>query len=168
LKLKSLLLLTVFAVSLLAGGCSSNTSKKPLTPTPQTKQTQPAKKPLAKPQTTTPSTTISKQVADRAAAQAAMVKGVKGATAVVSGKELDIGLDLNANTQKGTVSSIENSVLNRVKNAEPGYTVYVTSDVDSVTRIKNVAQGVAKGTPITSFKNELQTLNSRIMVKSRK
>ncbi len=147
--------LMLFCLILFAGGCG--TAKKPAPPNMQNTNNNQVNI----------GTASSKAVADRAIKEANSVVGVRGASAVVSGKEVYIGLDLNADVKNDKVSAIERSVLNRVKNALPDYTIYVTSDIDTVTGLKNIASGIARGTPLSSFKNELDTLNSRITLKSK-
>jgi len=141
---------------LVLAGCSS--AKKPVTPTPQTtKKTENT--------TPAPTTTNAQQVAKRCAAEANKVSGVNEATAVITGKTMYIGLDLNNNLSKSKVEEVEKTVLNRVKEMEPSYKIMVSSDADTVTRIKNVAQGVVQGKPISSFSKELQEIDSRITPK---
>lgn len=150
---KKIILITMvlmLGTSLLMGGC--NTAKKPYTPNPQSSK---------KTNITTP-TNNATQVANRCAAEANKVSGVKKATAFVAGKTVYIGLDLNANLEKNKSKQVENAVLNRLKKLEPGYTILVTSDIDIVTRIKKVAQGIAQGKPISSFSQEIQDIGTRI------
>lgn len=144
---------------LLLAGCN-NTAKKPYTPTPQTNN---------RTETVTPNNTTGSavQVANRSAAEANKVSGVNKATAVVTGKRIYIGLDLNAKLEASKSAAIEKTVLNQVKKMNPGYTVMVTSDADTVTRLKNIAQGVAQGKPLTSFTTELKDIDSRMTPKTK-
>ena len=156
-KLILLPMTVLLGASLVFGGCTA--AKKPQTP----QQTTPA------PQATTPTTPTSKyprEVADRAVSEANKVQGVRGSTAVISGKNIYVGLDLNANLEKNKSVAVEKEVLNSVKKAEPNYTVIVSSDVDTVTRIKKVSQGVAAGKPIESFTKEMQDIGNRIKPKT--
>lgn len=150
-KLMIVIMVFLFSATMLLAGC--NTAKKPVTPTPQTTKD------------TNITTSNAKQVANQCAAEANKVSGVNKATAVVSGKTIYIGLDMNANLEKSKSAEIERTVLNRIKELHPGYTVMVTSDADTVTRIKNVAEGVAQGKPISSFSKELQDIDTRITPK---
>jgi YhcN/YlaJ family sporulation lipoprotein len=156
-KTTILLPLTVLlGASLVFGGCSA--AKKPLTPTPGTPTT---------PRATTPAPNTAKQVADRVTAEAKKVKDVQSATAVVSGKNIYLGLGLNPNIEKGKRAEVEKTVLDRVKKIEPNYTVSITSDVDTVARIKKVAQGIAQGKPISSFDREIREIGNRIKPKTK-
>jgi len=98
----------------------------------------------------------------QAAAEAQKVSGVRSATAVISGKMLYVGLDLNANLEKTKSAMVEKEVLNKVKKLYPNYTVMVSSDIDTVTRIKKVAQGIAAGKPLSSFSKEIQDIGTRM------
>jgi len=157
-KLLLIMMVCTIAFSLLLTGCQ--TSKKPYSPTPTTK----------KPYMTTPTpnttnttnTTNSKQATMQAAAEAQKVSGVRSATAVISGKMLYVGLDLNANLEKTKSAMVEKEVLNKVKKLYPNYTVMVSSDIDTVTRIKKVAQGIAAGKPLSSFSKEIQDIGTRM------
>lgn len=153
-----IMMVLILGTCLLSTGCSS--AKKPVTPTPQTtretENTTPA-----------PTTTNAMQVANRSAAEANKVAGVNEATAVITGKTMYIGLDLDANLGKDKVAEVEKTVLNRVKELEPSYTIMVTSDADTVTRIKNVSQGIVQGKPLSSFSKEIQDIDSRITPKAK-
>ncbi len=151
-KTIGLLMVLLLGLFLLAGGCTA--AKKPLTtPTPQSDNTTQVK---------VPATTDSQQLAKKVAAEASKVEGVTSATAIVSVKRIYIGLDVKADLEKSRVAAVEKMVLDRIKKMEPGYTVVVSSDVDTVTRIKKVAQGLAQGKPLASFSQEIQTIDSRL------
>lgn len=178
---KSILLVLItilIGISLVIGGCST-TAKKPAenyTKTPATPKTPTTPQVVKKPVQTLPNTPVTpnttstaypKDVANRVADAAGKVEGVNKATAVVSGKVIYVGLDLKSNLGKMTSAEIEKKVMDKVKNMESGYTVSVTSDIDTVTRIKNVAMGITQGKPISSFKNELENINTRLTPKSK-
>lgn len=140
----------LLGICVFIGGCT--TAKKPMTtPTPQTKQNQVNER-----------TADSQQVAKQSATEASKVNGVNDATAVVAAKRIYIGLDVGANMSQEQVSALEKRVLDRVKKMQPDYTVVVTSDGDTVTRIKNVAQGIGQGKPLSSFTNEIQDIDNRM------
>ncbi|NLV22847.1 MAG: YhcN/YlaJ family sporulation lipoprotein [Syntrophomonadaceae bacterium] len=153
-KILLILMVCTLGLSLLLAGCQ--TTKKPMTPAPTSK----------KPNVTTPApttnTTTDKQVTMKAAAEANKVSGVRSATAVIAGKTIYIGLDLDANLEKTKSAMVEKEVLNKVKKLYPSYTVMVSSDIDTVTRIKKVAQGIAAGKPLTSFSNEIKDIGTRM------
>lgn len=151
-KLILMLITFLLGASLILGGCST-TAKKPIQDNTTTRN---------KTNVTTPGANNYKQVANRVANAAEKVNGVRQATAVVSGKMIYIGLDLVANLEKMTAADVEQNVLNKIKKMEPNYTVYVASDPDTVTRIKRISQGIAQGKPLSSFKNELDNIGSRL------
>lgn len=143
-------IIMLFTIMLALGGCT--TSKKPMTPSP----------PAQKPKVTTPAPSYPKATADRVVIEAKKVQGVRGATAVISGRNIYVGLDLNANLSKNKSAEVERTVLDRVKKLEPSYTVSVSADVDTVTRIKNISKGIAQGKPISSFSKEIQNIGTRM------
>ncbi len=152
-KTAMLLPLTVLlGVSLVFGGCAA--VNKPVTPSPGTPTT---------PRAVAPYT--AKQVADRVTAEAEKVTDVRDATAVVSGKNIYLGLDLRSNIERSKRADVEKIVLDRGKIIIPNYTVSVTSDADTVTRIKKVAKGIAQGKPISSFNREIREIDNRVKTK---
>lgn len=155
-----LMMVLLLGICLLLTGCS-NTAKKPYTPTPQTNQSNRTTTPAPN-MTNTANTT---QVASRSAAEANKVAGVNKATAVVTGKRIYVGLDLKANLEQSKSAAIEKTVAERVKKSESGYTVMVTSDIDTVTRLKKIAEGIAQGKPISSFTTELKDIDTRMTPK---
>jgi YhcN/YlaJ family sporulation lipoprotein len=155
------LLTVLLGVCLVLGGCT--TSKKPNqnygNNTTKPKVTTPAP---TTPKATTPTTNNTKQLTNRVNAEAMKVSGVRKATSVVSGKMIYIGLDLNGNLEKNKSAQVERNVADKIKKMEPKYTVGVASDIDTVTRIKKISQGIAAGKPLTSFKNELENIGTRV------
>lgn len=156
-KILLIMMVCALALSLLLGGCQ--TSKKPMTPSYQKPN---VTAPTPTTPTPTPTTTDTKQIATKAANQAKMVSGVNSATAVITGKTMYIGLDLEANLEKTKSAMVEKEVISKVKKMYPNYTVMVSSDIDTVTRIKKVAQGIAAGKPLSSFSQEIQDIGTRI------
>lgn len=137
------------------GGCSA--AKKPNAPGPND-QTQ-------TPQAPRPTETM--QMADDIAREASKVAGVNGASAVVAGKNVYIGLDIGATNEKVQTEVIEKNVLNRVKNMEQDKRFYVTSDADTVTRIRRVSEGIAAKKPVSTLNSEIQEIQRRITPKSK-
>ncbi|GAB6181961.1 hypothetical protein JCM14036_32800 [Desulfotomaculum defluvii] len=154
-KFKNLTLLSLtllLGTSLVFGGCTA--AKKPLDPTQQVP---------AKPNNnTTQNQNYPQDLADRVVNEANQVEGVQGSTAVISGKRIYLGLDLNANLETTHSAQIEQNVTDRVKNIDQNYTVIVTSDIDTVTRIKKIGQGISQGKPISSFNEEFEDINTRL------
>lgn len=154
-KLILLPMTVLLGASLVFGGCTAAKKPEPTTPAPTT------------PRATTPAPGYPKEVADRTVSEANKVNGVRGCTAVVSGKNIYVGLDLNSNLEKNKSVAVEKEVLDRVKKKEGNYMVTVSSDVDTVTRIKKVSQGVAAGKPIESFDQEMRDIGNRLQPKTK-
>ncbi len=160
-KLLPIAMIGILGLSMLVAGCQ--TSKKPMTPQPNSPSTQ-------KPYTNTPNnntntnmtTTSNNQQVTRAQNEAQRVSGVRSASAIISGRTMYIGLDLDANLGANKSAMVEKEVLNKEKKMFPAYTVMVSSDIDTVTRIKKVARGIASGTPLTSFSNEIKDIGTRM------
>lgn len=164
-KLLFLPLTLLLGASLVLGGCQA--AKKP---EPKNTGNIPAPTNQTNPNTqkaTNPNQAYPRHIADKVVNEANKVQGVRGSAAVVSGKNVYLGLDLNANLEKSKSAQVEKNVLNRVKKLVPGYTVTVTSDVDIVTRIKRVSQGIAQGKTIASFNKELQEISNRLKPRSK-
>lgn len=155
-----LLIFTVLLMGgcLIIGGCTSASQKpanEPVAPVPAPTDQQNTTNNQAQ----TPYPT---DVSNRVSAEAAKVEGVNSATAIVSGNMIYIGLDLKADLDKNKSAAVEKNVTDRVKSIESNYTIAVTSDVDTVTRIKNVADGIAQGKPLSSFGQEIEDIVDRL------
>ena len=132
-----------------------------------------ARKPAPPPATNTPapmnqttSNNTDTVKAKRIASEADKVPGVKKSTVVVTGNKAYVGLDIKANIEKNKTKSVEDAVAKRTKSIEPSIkTVYVSSDADTVTRIKKIAEGISTGKPITSFARELSEIGRRLTPK---
>jgi len=158
-KSKPLLLMAIMlllGVSLFAGGCGTYAKKtvpQPTTPAPNTKMT---------PNETSPGEASATDIANRAAIEAGKVTGVNAAAAIVADRVIYLGLDLNADVDNNESAAIEKNVMERVNNMERGYTARVTSDKATVAAIRTVAQGVAQGKPVSSFKQELNSIMAKM------
>jgi YhcN/YlaJ family sporulation lipoprotein len=107
------------------------------------------------------------EVANKASMEAGKVMGVNMATAIVSDKTIYIGLTMNANGDKTKSAAVEKNVMDKVKSMEPGYTVMVTSDMNTVASIKTVAEGVAQGKPMSSFTKEMDMIMMKMNPKGK-
>lgn len=153
-------LLLIFAASTLSG-CAAR-KPAPAPSPPASPEAPAARKPLP----TDPRE--SSRLATRLAREAASVPGVNKATVVLSGGTAYVGLDLKAGTEKSRTDAIKRDVATRVRKAEPRLTrVMVTTDADTVTRLKRVASGLAAGKPISSFASEMREINRRMTPISR-
>jgi len=106
-----------------------------------------------------------KEVATRVETEAAKVEEVNQATALVSDKNIYIGLELKEKLDKQKSTTIERSALDRMIYLEPNYAIGVTSEMDLVNKIKDVAQGFSLGHPLSSFQNEIIEIDQGISVK---
>ncbi|MCL6560230.1 MAG: YhcN/YlaJ family sporulation lipoprotein, partial [Firmicutes bacterium] len=94
---------------------------------------------------------------------AARVPGVNGATVVIAGTTAYVGVDEKADLEKGETERVKRDVSNEVKKAEPRLTaVYVSSDADTVTRLRRIADGIAAGQPVSAFDRELAEIAKRL------
>lgn len=168
---KSVLIMFItllIGVSLFAGGCGSYAKKPAPNPAPSTPMTPTDISPAPMtPNATSPAPTSTMEVANKASMEAGKVMGVNMATAIVSDKTIYIGLTLNANGDKTKSAAVEKNVMDKVKSMEPGYTVMVTSDMNTVASIKTVAEGVAQGKPMSSFTKEMDMIMMKINPKGK-
>lgn len=174
------ILMSAILFSTLVVGCKAPAKKpEPTPPAPKAPRTTPAPKtaprvtpvPARKPAAVSPMPTSSREMhklATKLAGDAAKVPGVKKATVVLSGTVAYVGLDLKANVEAARTNTIKKDVADKVKKADKRLTsVIVTSDVDTVTRIKKVATGIGQGKPVTSFAREITEIGRRIAPKTK-
>ena len=73
------------------------------------------------------------------------------------------GIDQKAGLEDEETERIKRDVSNEVKAAEPRLTaVYVSSDPDTVSRLRQIANGIANGQPVSAFDQELAEIVKRI------
>ncbi len=99
--------------------------------------------------------------------EAVSIEGVSKATAIVSEQEIYVGIELKPDIPKKLAPSREREVMNEVKSMNSQYKVMVTSDTDTVRLIKTVANGIAKGHTLSSFKDEINTIAAKMQAKNR-
>lgn len=100
--------------------------------------------------------------ADAAVHAAVKVAGVRNATAIVSGNTAYIGLELQPGMEK-QAGLIAREVAKRVKSATTSLKlVYVASNPDLVARVKQVADGMKQGKPVSSFSGDLMEIARRV------
>ena len=74
-----------------------------------------------------------------------------------------VGIDQKAGLEDEETERIKRDVSNEVKAAEPRLTaVYVSSDPDTVSRLRQIANGIANGQPVSAFDQELAEIVKRI------
>lgn len=169
--MKRLLAILLAAAVFVTLGAGCAPAKKPLTPRPDPRI-------VAEPKDSTPrnntvgmptNSSEMNKLADKLSKEAVKVPGVKSATVAVSGREAYVGVDLKAEAAGQETTNIKNDVANRVKKSDNRLTnVYVSTDADTVTRIRKVAQGIEQGKPLTSFSAQLSEIGRRIVPKTAK
>lgn len=170
--MKRLLAILLSVALFVTVGVGCTPAKKPApppapTPTPTTpkvvpkpKAVTPLKKTVGMPTTSAEMHKVATKLSD----EAAKAPGVKKAAVALSGTDAYVGLDLKPGVTGKKTDAVKKDVVNRVKKADKRLTnVYVSTDIDTVTRIKRVAQGIAQGKPLTGFTNELAEIGRRIV-----
>lgn len=157
-KLVAWVAAVVFGAAMLAG---CNAVKKPA---PQNPPTQQPTEPAAPSQQPMPTDSGEMNNISQKISSAAMkVRGVNNATTVIAGTIAYIGVDQKAGTEQSETDRIKREVSDEAKKAEPRLTaVYVSSDADTVTRIRRVAEGIAAGQPVSAFDRELAEIVKRM------
>ena len=168
--MKRLLAILLSVALFVTVGVGCTPAKKPAptpvpTPTtpkvvPKPKAATPMKKTVGMPTTSAEMQKLATKLSD----EAAKAPGVKKAAVALSGTDAYVGLDLKPGVTGKKTDTVKKDVVNRVKKADKRLTnVYVSTDIDTVTRIKKVAQGIGKGKPLSSFTNELAEIGRRIV-----
>jgi YhcN/YlaJ family sporulation lipoprotein len=104
----------------------------------------------------------SAQLADRLARVAAETPGVNRATVVLVGTTAYLGLNLEAEMDEEQTETTKRKAAKRIKDEEPRIErVMVVTDVDTLTRLENMAEGVRRGKPVSAFTDELAEINRR-------
>ncbi|MFX4261353.1 YhcN/YlaJ family sporulation lipoprotein [Pelotomaculum propionicicum] len=102
-------------------------------------------------------------ITSRLSGAADSVPGVNSAAVVVAGTTAYVGIDEKAGLEKGETDRVKRDVAGEVKKAEPRLTaVYVSSDPDTITRLRRIADGIAAGQPVSSFAGELTEIARRL------
>lgn len=166
-------LLLTLAVAPLAGGCTA--ARKPLPPPPPPGPTTiPAPAPTPVPAPTPPGTIVrpapvtpapadANREAQRMATLVARIRDVRSATVVISGNTANVGLDIAGKVTGARTNAVKREAATVIRREDPRITtVYVATDADTVSRIRRVADGIARGTPVSSFVNELAAIQRRI------
>ncbi|MGE5455404.1 MAG: YhcN/YlaJ family sporulation lipoprotein, partial [Methylocystaceae bacterium] len=119
--------------------------------------------------TTTPQPNMERVMADRFSNLANQVSGVKGSTVVVNKNATGntytvmVGIELNADIKGSASEKVKKQVADRIKSNDTKVNkVLVTTDPDLITRLKDIASGVIKGKPVSSFAKEISELAKRI------
>lgn len=96
-----------------------------------------------------------KAQAEQVRAAAEEVKGVNRAYAVVVGNIVLVGIDVAGDMNDRQSNTVKEQVASQIEN-DPRYVeAYVTADPELVARVRNIANGIASGKPITQFLDEV-------------
>lgn len=149
----------LIAAIMLAAGCTA--LRKPAPENPPGAQVPAPAAPSGQPMPTDSAEV--NRMASSLADTAAKVPGVNRATVVIAGTTAYVGVDQKAGAEKGETERVKRDVSNAVKKAEPRLTaVYVSSDADTVTRLRRIADGIAAGQPVSAFDSELAEIAKRL------
>lgn len=93
------------------------------------------------------------------AAKGEAVPGVDSCTVVITGSTAMVGIDTDESLETGKTENVKEDVARTIKRADNRIkNVLVSTDPDTVTRIRKIAQGIGEGKPITTFNKEVETL----------
>ncbi|MFA5536556.1 MAG: YhcN/YlaJ family sporulation lipoprotein [Bacillota bacterium] len=104
-----------------------------------------------------------KQRADKIADNVNKIQGVEKSHVVLSENTAYIGLDLEKDAEGNLVDKVKKEAEAEAKKTDSKLkNIMVTTDTDSVERIKKVAEGVKEGKPLSSFGKELEEIGRRL------
>lgn len=102
-------------------------------------------------------------IADRLVKIALEDPNVIDATAVVIGKYAVVGIDLPAKLDSAGTGSIKYSVAQSIKKDPNGANAIVTSDPDTMQRLREMAAAIRAGHPVKGVADELAEIVNRLM-----
>ncbi|TCP30509.1 YhcN/YlaJ family sporulation lipoprotein [Scopulibacillus darangshiensis] len=103
------------------------------------------------------------QIAKRLVSLANSTPDVKDATAVVFGDYAVVGLDLDKDLDRNRVGTIKYSVTQALKNDPYGANAVVTSDPDTVQRLREMGKAIRSGNAGPGIANELAAIVERLV-----
>lgn len=176
--LRILVLGMCLLVVLTVTGCRA-AQKKPLsirTPAP-TKPSPMGTAPRTTPAPTTPTPTTPTgplptrreevvKLQDKLAKEAEKVPGVKKAWVVLSGDIAMVGTELESNVSQGQgdAAGVKNDVMVRLRKADPRLTrVAVATDAGTVSKLRQVAEGMRTGKTTTTFTRDINDLVRKLV-----
>lgn len=102
------------------------------------------------------------QQADHIAQVLTGIPGVERAYVLLTGRLALIGVDLKSDISGSKIDTVKYSVKEAAERTGPGYKAVVSADVDTVARIRKMAEGVRGGRPVSSFADEIADILSRL------
>lgn len=161
-----LLLIAVLLLAFASTACTASQKPGPPNPTRRPAPTTPAPTTPNKPVQPGGPMTAGTDLQPRAmkiADEVGQIPGVKQAHVVLSDRTGYVGLDLDRNVEGKKVEEIKKEAENKAKSIDQQLNnIMVTTDVDTVTRIKKIAQGTKNGKPISSFTKEMEEIGRRM------
>ncbi len=162
-RLIFLLIASLVAISL-AAGCAPQQRPAPDTaPAPQ-QRTQPLPNTQEGPANRVPNNDPQEDSrrADTIARRVKELEGVDDVTVIVSGVNAYVGVDMDEDMQGRMTNTMEQRVIDTAQSADRMLTrVYVTADVDAVTRLRNYSRDIERGEPITGLINQIEEIFRR-------
>lgn len=165
-----LILVMSFIAAALIPGCLSQRRPVPdVTPTPQQRPA-PDTSPVPLPDTPGGSvnrepTADSMQDSKRAETLKDRIEDlsdIKSATVVVSGNTAYVGVDIAAKLQGKMTDQLKEKVIDKAKQTDTGLSrVYVSADVDTISRLKNYAKDIRDGKPISGIIQQVDEMFRR-------
>ncbi len=111
------------------------------------------------------------RIADTIANEVERIEGVERATVVVNNNTAYVAVDLDNDIKGARTDAVKEEVVNRVRNIDLSATrvgayrtitkVYVTSDMDTYTRLQDYARDIRQGKPISGMIDEIQEMFRR-------
>lgn len=90
------------------------------------------------------------------------INGIKAATVIVTGTTAYVGVDLSGNVEGNMTDAMKQSVIDTAKKTDRMLNnVFVSADVDTVTRLKNFSKDIQQGKPVSGFLDELAEMFRR-------
>ncbi|HBK84837.1 MAG TPA: hypothetical protein DDZ53_02255 [Firmicutes bacterium] len=118
------------------------------------------------PITPTPQSTVQPTAADRVIKIVNAMPEVKTSYALVVGNVAMVGVDLRDKLTADKENALKTRISADTKRQMPELAeVWVTSDPDLVTRIRNLASRISRGEPITGFFDEITNIAKKLQPK---
>ncbi len=157
IKGKMLPALALLAALIVLGGCAAQ--RKPLPPEPDAPDRVPEMQVKPAPER---SPAEDRDIAAEINRTVESVPGVERSYSVVVGNAVLIGFDLDQDQQEQGISNIKNRVAEKAE-ADPRIVrAYVSSDPDTTARIRELADNVRKGRPVTEYLDEIGEIIQRL------
>ncbi|MBU7006257.1 YhcN/YlaJ family sporulation lipoprotein [Phosphitispora fastidiosa] len=154
---KLFLALTLMLVLIVFGGCA--VQRKPLPPEPDAPDRVPEMEVKPAPDR---SPAEDRDIAADINRIAESVPGVARSYSVVIGNAVLIGLDIDKDQQEQGISKIKNRVAEKAEADSRIVRAYVSSDPDTTARIRELADNIRNGRPVTEYLDEIGEIIQRL------